>query len=182
MSLLEPRWCFAELFLNASLCAQHTVRPNKPKLWSLEQRKFYCRAMQRDGWLMLQNPKLWEGFSKALRNARWERGKVGCCKLLGAGILCSCSYLYGPGHHVPINLQQNMLFSVLQLFISVWMDSLRSEPWEQAILHISGYWQYSFSKNAEPAWLSTGNKAQRLKVKESEVIWSQIVLYYRVMR
>ena len=30
------------------VCAQCTMRPNKLKSWSLEQRKVYCRAMQGD--------------------------------------------------------------------------------------------------------------------------------------
>ena len=29
-----------------------TVRPNKPKCWSLEQVKVNCRAMKGDGWLV----------------------------------------------------------------------------------------------------------------------------------
>ena len=48
-------------------CAQHTVRPNKQKCPSLEQRKFYCGAMQEDGWLIpskaLSSPK---DFGKSL--------------------------------------------------------------------------------------------------------------------
>ena len=34
--------------VNANLCAQSTVRPNKLKRQSLEQRKVYCKAMQGD--------------------------------------------------------------------------------------------------------------------------------------
>ena len=34
--------------VNTSSCAGHTVRPNKLKCRSLEQRKVYCKAMQRD--------------------------------------------------------------------------------------------------------------------------------------
>ena len=37
-------------FLLVQFCG--TVRPNKPKRQSLEQRKIYCRAMQGHGWLM----------------------------------------------------------------------------------------------------------------------------------
>ena len=31
---------------NTGLCALHTVRPNKPPCWSLEQRKVCCRVMK----------------------------------------------------------------------------------------------------------------------------------------
>ena len=36
------------MLLNSSLCVQHTVRPNNPEHWSLEHRKFYCRAKQEE--------------------------------------------------------------------------------------------------------------------------------------
>lgn len=45
-----------QLLLNASLCAQCTVRPNKPKA-SLELRKVYFKALQEDKWL--RTPKSW---------------------------------------------------------------------------------------------------------------------------
>ena len=49
--------------VSASSCARHTVRSNKPKHQSMEQRKVYCRAMQGDRWLMPpKKPKLLEGF------------------------------------------------------------------------------------------------------------------------
>ena len=38
--------------VRASLCAQCTVKPNKPKCWCLEQRNVYCRAMQGNRWFM----------------------------------------------------------------------------------------------------------------------------------
>ena len=40
--------CFMALLLNASSCAQCTVRSYKPKCQGLEQRKVYCRAMHGD--------------------------------------------------------------------------------------------------------------------------------------
>ena len=36
--------------VNAGFCAQCAVRPSR--LWSLEQRKVYCKTRQGDGWLM----------------------------------------------------------------------------------------------------------------------------------
>ena len=44
-----------------------------PKCQSLEQRKFYCRATQGNGWLMQQSPFI----------RRRGRDVVSCCKLLG---------------------------------------------------------------------------------------------------
>ena len=41
-----------------------------------------------------------------------------------------------------------------------------AEPWEWAIMCTSGYRQHSFYKGTEPAWLSIGNRAQRLELKE----------------
>lgn len=34
--------------VSMSSCAQHAVRPNTPKPWSLAQRKIYFRAIQGD--------------------------------------------------------------------------------------------------------------------------------------
>ena len=42
---------------NTSSYARLTVKPNKPKHRSLEQRKVYCRAMQEDRWLMPPKPR-----------------------------------------------------------------------------------------------------------------------------
>ena len=41
-----------------------------------------------------------------------------------------------------------------------------AEPWEWAIMYISGFRQHFIYKDAEPAWLSTGKRAQRLELKE----------------
>ena len=40
------------MLVNANLCAWYIVRPNKLKSQNLEQRKFYCRAIQGDMWFM----------------------------------------------------------------------------------------------------------------------------------
>ena len=39
-----------------------TMSPNKPKPWSLQPRKVYCRAMQGERWLMLPQTLLAETF------------------------------------------------------------------------------------------------------------------------
>ena len=51
-----------------------TVRPNKWKRRSLEQRKVYCRAMQGDWWLMPQSPELLEGLQKSTFKGQVREG------------------------------------------------------------------------------------------------------------
>ena len=48
------RWLCSEgrRYIRASLYAPCTVKLNKPKCQSLEQRKVYCRAVQGGRWLM----------------------------------------------------------------------------------------------------------------------------------
>ena len=60
---------------------------------------------QEDGGLVSQRTILPE--SGLLLILKGEGGVVSCCKLLGAGILCSCSCPCGSSHNVPINLQQD---------------------------------------------------------------------------
>ena len=50
------------MLLNESLCARRTVRPNKLKCWSLEQRKVYCRPEQGE-WV---TPKLLKVFQQSI--------------------------------------------------------------------------------------------------------------------
>ena len=68
------------------------------------------------------------------------RGVVVCCKLLGAGIFCSCTCSGRSVHDVPVNLQQVKCCSVLQLFISLWMEkwyALNSQSLENGLSCIS---------------------------------------------
>lgn len=64
------------MLLNASSCPWHTVRPKKPKRWSLKQRKVYCRTKQESVALpSAQNtPDSSEGLGKAFQKARWGEG------------------------------------------------------------------------------------------------------------
>ena len=64
----------ARLLPNAGLCAQHTVRPNKTKCQSLEQRKVYCRAKQGERVACAQNPKLPEGFQQSIFRSQVRAG------------------------------------------------------------------------------------------------------------
>ena len=64
------------LLQNTSSCAQCTVRPNKLKSQSLEERKFYCRAMHGDGWLVpKKNPELLEGFQQSIFKDNVREGR-----------------------------------------------------------------------------------------------------------
>ena len=45
---------------------------------------------------------------------------VGCCKLLGAGILCSCCCLPKSSHDVSVNLQQNKCYFLFCNFLSLY--------------------------------------------------------------
>ena len=72
------------------VCPMHS-EDKQTKNWSLEQRKVYCRAMQGDQCLMPHKPRLPKGFQQSTFKGKSEREVVSCCKLLGVGILCSCS-------------------------------------------------------------------------------------------
>ena len=61
-------WPWRNGVTEQSSCAWCTVRPNKPKVQSLEQRMVYCRAKQGDGWLMLKNPEPSDGFGGEVFN------------------------------------------------------------------------------------------------------------------
>ena len=74
-------------------------------------------------------------------------------------ILCSCSYPHRSGHHVTVNLQQDKCYSVLQLFISIWMKSiipLKVKPGRQSLenglsLTFQVIGNILLDKGAEPA-------------------------------
>lgn len=71
--ILQPAICkkiepshLCVIVMNASLCAQHSVRATKSKYWSLEQRKCSCRAMQGERVAHAhKSPYSPKGFSKA---------------------------------------------------------------------------------------------------------------------
>ena len=79
-----------------------------------------------------------------------------CYKVLGAGILCSCSCLGRSGHNVPINLQEdNCYFVFCNFLISIKMEkcyTFEGESLENGqSLSISGCRQQSFTKSTESA-------------------------------
>lgn len=73
--ILNKERFVVSLLLNTSLCTRHTERPSKLKYQNLEQRKVYWRAMQRDGYLVLKNPEIPDGF----------QGKAFIGKICGKG-------------------------------------------------------------------------------------------------
>ena len=74
-------------------------------------------------------------FRTAFLKVRWWRGAVGCHELLGAAIF----HPQRLGQDVPVNLQQNKCHSVLQLFISIWIEkcyTLKGWSLENGLSHI----------------------------------------------
>ena len=55
---------------NTGSCARSTVRPNKQKCHSSEQRNLSCRVMQGDRWLKPPNSELPRGFRKVFLKVR----------------------------------------------------------------------------------------------------------------
>ena len=81
----------------------------------------------------LSSPK---GFTKAFLKARWERGVVSCCKLLGLGILCCCSCPQRSGQDVPINLQQDKCYSLFCNFLSWYELTLKGQSPEDKLASV----------------------------------------------
>ena len=77
-----------------------------------------------------------KGFSKALLKARWRRRVVGCCRLLGVGILCSCSCPHRSGHDIPINFQQDKYYSLFCSFSSLYEWMLQGQSPENGLSYI----------------------------------------------
>ena len=121
------------MLLNASSWALCTVRPNKQKCRSLEQRKVYCRPSKENRWFVLKRPELPDGF----------QGEVFIGKIWGAGCRV-CDFL-------PIGWWWGNR-AVLQ--------ESHAQP-EVTILHLSGvlsscrrtqrYYVYPLRRNQDPA-------------------------------
>ena len=96
-----------KVLLNAWSCAQRTVRPNKPKCWSLEHRKFYCRTKQGEQ-VACDPPKTklssgFQGRSFYNQNLRWGLQGVWLFGLVGGevtgsvpGLRCSAGISHLP--------------------------------------------------------------------------------------
>ena len=109
------------LLLKASLCAWRIGRPNNAETsaFGAEKGLLQGHARRTGGLCPKKTPNSPTGLSKLLLKARWGRGVVGCCELLGAGILCSCSCPCRSGHNVPVNLNKtNVILCSATLYCS----------------------------------------------------------------
>ena len=89
-----------------------------------------------------------------------------CCKLLTAGIFCSCHCPHRSGNSDAVNLQQDEYYS---LFCSILMNKCytikgqRLENWLVCIFQTIGN---ILLEKVENLQLSAGNRAQRIELKE----------------
>ena len=58
---------------------------------------------------------------------------VSCCKLLGIGILCSCSCAHRSDHDGPVNLQQDQCYSLFYNFLSLYEWILKGQSPENRL-------------------------------------------------
>ena len=90
------------------------------------------------------------------------------CKLLDGGILCSCSHPHMSGYDVPINLQQDKCYSrfcnILHLYEWKVFYLERSENGLSCIFQTMG----------NILNLKRKQQKAKVKVKETDLIWSQI--------
>lgn len=91
------------------------------------------------------------------------------------GILCSCNCR--SGHNIPVNLQQdNCYFLFLQLLSYINGKVLcfeRSEPWEWAIIYISGYGNFIL-QSCRASMTQHRQQSTRVRAKEADLIWSHV--------
>ena len=95
---------------------------------------------------------------------------MACWKLFSTGIFCSCSCPPWSDHNVPINFQQNKCYFLFCNFLSLyeWKSvialKVRALEWLACMFQAIG--NSSLTKGTESARLSTGNRIQRLELKE----------------
>ena len=102
------------------------------------------------------------------------------CRLLGVGILCSCSCPRRSGHDIPLNFQQDKYYSLFCSFLSIyeWKSVI---PLKVRVLR-KGYRVYFrlytafFHKDAEPAGFSTGDRARGSQLKGQIRYGARLVL------
>ena len=113
----------------------------------------------------------------------------GCCKFLGVRILCSCICPLSSGHDVPANFQQVKCYSILQFFVSIWMEECYTYTGQslqnglpcvfQAIeAFFYRRWRGSIAKHWQ-------QKSTRVKVKELDLPRNRvcsIILHIQVFR
>ena len=105
----------------------YTVRPNDTKMLESGAKKGLLQGYAgRPVTHASKSCTPWRASSKALLKARWGRDVVSCCKLLGVGILCSCSCPHGSGQNVPVNLQDKC-YSLFCNFLSQYKWTLKGQ-------------------------------------------------------
>ena len=78
-----------------------------------------------------QIPELPEGFQQSIFKGKVREGRG--CRLLGAGILCSCSCPRRSGHSVPVNLQQDKCYSLFCNFLFLYEWTLKGQSPENRL-------------------------------------------------
>lgn len=125
---------------------------------------------QRRWWASVPNNCLTQVRIQASFYTERGGGMIGCCKLLGIKILCSCSCPCRSGHQRSCKppTRQTLLF-VLKLCISIWMENCctcKGQNPENELSCILDYRQHC--KCVAKA------RDYKVKVKERDLIWSQV--------
>ena len=103
--------------LNWGSCALRTVRPNNTDMSGVWAEKGLLQGhTRRQEAHARQTLNSLKDFRKAFLKARWQRGAVGCRKLLDAAIF----HPRRLGQDVPVNLQQNKCHSLFYNFLSLY--------------------------------------------------------------
>ena len=101
-----------------------------------------------------------------------------CCKLLGVGILWSCSCPSRSGHNVPINLQQDKCYSLFCNFLSLceWRSVI---PLKVRALRM-GYhlyfrlWATLFYRTCRASMTKHRPQSTKVRAKGIDPLWSQV--------
>ena len=113
------------LLLNTSLCARRTVRPNKLKCGSLEQRKVYSQVKQGKRVACAKKPELPDGFQWEVLKGKFRVRLAGCV-----------TFFWLPGGEVTGWCSRNLMLS-LKLPSSTWVGTLvPAEEFKGIIIYI----------------------------------------------
>ena len=109
------------VLLNTGSCARLAEKPNDTKTLEFGAEKGLLQGHARRHRANAPKTKCFKIFQQSifrqrLGRGRWVRVMVGCCKLLGVLIFCSCSYLPRSGNDVPVNFQQDKCSATLSLY------------------------------------------------------------------
>lgn len=96
-----------------------------------------------------------------------------CCNLG----LCSWYYYHRSGHNVPINLQLNKRYSLFCSFLKK-CSIIKSQSLENGLSCVFQATGNVLLQRCKPACLSTGNREQRLELKEQTQCGVRLVQCY----